>query len=320
MQGNKQDSSGKYLLKDLSDYVIGVDLGGTKVEACLLDTDRNLHGRERVFVEPDNGLDRVIENILHVIDVAADGKPYEAVGMGTPGTYNREQDTIYGVPHTPLYETPGFMQKLRDRLPVPLVIENDANCLGLAEYFATCVGKYSYVLAVIIGTGMGYGLILDGKLYRGARGGAGEIGHTSIDYQGRLCECGRRGCAEAYLSGSSLSRRFEELSGKKIGADEIYMLYEKGDATAKELLDKSCLMMANIFANAVIAFDLEALILGGGVSNLPIWYEKVPPILNSSLFGIPRGDIPIIKAKMGDSAGVFGAAYLALRELGTMRF
>lgn len=304
----------------MSDFVIGVDLGGTKVEACLLDTNRELHGRERVFVEPGLGLDRVVENIIQVINAAADGKPFAAVGMGTPGTYVENLDAIFGVPHTPIYETPGFMSKLRAKLSVPLIIENDANCLGLAEFYATCSGKYSYVLAVIIGTGMGFGLILDNKLYRGAHGGAGEIGHTTIDYKGRLCECGRRGCVEAYLSGSSLSRRFEELSGKKMGAEEIYKLYLTGDPSARELFDESCHIMGEIFANAVIAFDLEAIILGGGVSNLPIWYEQVPQFLQKSLFGPPRGEVPIIKAKLGDSAGVFGAAYLALRELGVMSF
>ena len=304
----------------MSDNVIGVDLGGTKVEACMLDANRELQGRERVLVEPEGGLDRVVDNILYVINAAAGGKSYSAVGMGAPGTYIDEKDTIYGVPHTPIYETPGFMSKLRDKLKVPLIIENDANCLGLAEYFASCSDKYSYVLAVIIGTGMGYGLILDNKLYRGAHGGAGEIGHTTIDYMGRLCECGRRGCAEAYLSGSSLSRRFEEMGCNKIGAEDIYKLYLEGDQFAIKLFDESCHMMGEIFANAFVAFDLEAIILGGGVSNLPIWYEQVPEFLKKSLFGIPRGEIPIIKAKMGDSAGVFGAAYLALREIGVLKF
>ena len=304
----------------MEQYVIGVDLGGTKVEACLLDRDRHVHPRHRMPSEPDKGLDQVIDNIMTVIDQAADGKSYGAVGMGTPGTYIQTTDTIFGSPHTTIYETPGFIGRLRGRLDVPLVIENDANCLALAEFFDSCMGKYRYVLAVIIGTGMGYGLILDNKLYRGALGGAGEIGHTTIDYQGRLCECGRRGCAEAYLSGESLSHRFQEMSGKQIEAKGIYRLYQSGDKQAEQLFEESCMMMGEVFANAINAFDLEAIILGGGVSNLPVWYEKVPAYMEKSLFGPPRGQIPIIKAGLGDSAGVIGAAYLALREIGVMDF
>ena len=175
-------------------------------------------------------------------------------------------------------------------------------------------------MAVIIGTGMGYGLILDNKLYRGARGGGGEIGHTTIDFNGRRCECGRNGCAEAYLSGPSLSRRFKELTGNKLEVPEIFQLFQLGNPHAIQLFEESSKIMGEVFANVINAFDLEAIILGGGVSNIPIWYEKVPGYINKSLFGVPRGEIPIIKAKLGDSAGVLGAAYLALRELGKMTF
>jgi fructokinase len=175
-------------------------------------------------------------------------------------------------------------------------------------------------MAVIIGTGMGFGLILDNKLYRGARGGAGEIGHTTIDFRGRKCQCGRTGCAEAYLSGPSLSRRFFEKSGEKMDPPGIYRLYSKGNEQAVELFDETLLIMGEVLANVINALDLEAIILGGGVSNLPIWRESLSPFIQKSLFGVPRGIIPIIPARLGDSAGVVGAAYLALRHLGLMAF
>ncbi len=301
-------------------YVIGVDLGGTKVEACLMDSKCNILSRRRALSEPSLGLTRVVENISRVVAETAGGQRFEAVGMGTPGTYLSALDQLFGVPHTPVYETPGFVGSVRSRMNVPLLIDNDANCLALAEYFESCRGRYRFVLAVIIGTGMGYGLILDGKLYRGATGGAGEIGHTTINYKGRACECGRHGCAEAYLSGSSISRRFREATGEMLDVQAIYHRYQRGDPAAQALFEESCRIMAEVFANAVNAFDLEAIILGGGVSNLPIWYENVPRLLNRSLFGPPRGDVPILKAALGDSAGVAGAAYLALRHLALMSF
>ncbi len=300
--------------------VIGVDLGGTKVEACLMDSSRTLLSRCRTYSEPAMGMNRVIDNIFKVIAGAADGRPFAAAGMGTPGTYVPVLDQLFGSPHTPLYETPGFIGSIRSRLGVPLAIDNDANCLALAEYFASCADRYKFVLAVIIGTGMGYGLMLDGRLYRGAKGGAGEIGHTTVQYQGRLCECGRRGCAEAYLSGSSLTRRFFEATGDWLDAKAIFERYEAGDPAAQLLFEESAHIMGEVFANAINAFDLEAIILGGGVSNLPIWYEKVPGFMNRALFGPPRGSIPILQARLGDSAGVAGAAYLALRDLGLMSF
>jgi predicted NBD/HSP70 family sugar kinase len=308
------------MLKKDKKYVIGIDLGGTKIEVCLLDEDKNLISRTRDYSNVHRGNNYVIDTTLRLINDVADGKKIEAVGMGTGGTLDPVTDKLNGLPHTPSYEDTDFIKSFRHKLSVPLVIENDANCLALAEYYASCAGKYSYVMAVIIGTGMGSGLILDNKLYRGIIGGAGEIGHNSIDFNGRICECGSRGCAEAYLSGRSLTKRFYELSGTELEVPEIYKLFEQGNSDAISFFKESSRMMGRIFANAINTLDLEAIILGGGVSNLPLWYNDVYPYIKESLFGPPREEIPIIKAKLGDSAGVVGAAYLALRKIGVMEF
>ena len=300
-------------------YVIGIDLGGTKVEACLMDSSRKVLSRHRILSQPQKGLDQVIRNIQNVVKAVSKNNHIEAIGMGTPGTYDLSEDLLYGSPHTRVYETPGFIGMVREQFDIPITVENDANCLALAEYFEHYEKKYSFVIAVIIGTGMGYGLILDKKLYRGIHGGAGEIGHTTVCYQGRQCECGRLGCAEAYLSGPSQRRRFQEKNGEDKSLEKIWKLYQEGDPDAVHLFNESCEIMGQVFANVVNTLDLEAIILGGGVSNIPIWYEKVPSIMRQSFFGPPR-EVPILKAKMGDSAGVLGAAYLALREIGEMSF
>jgi fructokinase len=290
------------------------------VEACLVDESRKILARERRPSEPGLGRDKVVANILELVAETAGGARYEAAGLGTPGTYRPGDDIMYGAPHTPLYEKPGLISLLRTKLTVPLVIENDANCLALAEFFAQCHGRYSTVMAVILGTGMGSGLILGNRLYRGPNGNAGEIGHTSIDINGRLCECGRRGCGEAYLSGPSLTRRYKELTGETLAPQEIYVRFEKGEPRAQSLFEESCRVMGELFANCVNILDLEAIILGGGVSNIPLWYERVPPYMDKSLFGISGRKIPVLKAVLGDSAGVLGAAFLGFREMGLMEF
>jgi fructokinase len=304
----------------VSRYAIGVDLGGTKVEACLVDESRKILARKRRPSEPRRGRDKVVGNILELVRETAGGARYEAVGMGTPGTYAPGDDIMHGAPHTPLYEKPGLISLLRSKLAVPLTIENDANCLALAEFFAQCHGTYDTVMAVILGTGMGSGLILGNRLHRGPNGNAGEIGHTSIDINGRLCECGRRGCGEAYLSGPSLARRYKELTGETLGPEEIFARFEKGEASALLLFAESCRIMGEIFANCVNTLDLQAIILGGGVSNIPLWYDGVPPYMEGSIFGITGRRVPILKAVLGDSAGVLGAAFLGLRDMGLMQF
>ena len=304
----------------MSRYAVGIDLGGTKVEACLVDETRKVLARKRRPSEPGLGREKVVGNILDLVAETAAKARVEAVGMGTPGTYSAADDIMHGAPHTPLYEKPGLVSLLRSSLAVPLIVENDANCLALAEFFAQCHGRFSTVMAVILGTGMGSGLILGNRLYRGPHGNAGEIGHTSIAIDGRLCECGRRGCGEAYLSGPSLGRRYAELTGDTLTPDKIFERSEAGDGDARRVFEDSCRIMAELFANCVNTLDLEAIVLGGGVSNIPIWYAGVPPVMNKSLFGIPGRTVPILKAVLGDSAGVIGAAYLALREMGLMEF
>jgi predicted NBD/HSP70 family sugar kinase len=301
-------------------FAVGVDLGGTKVEACLVDGARQVLARKRRPSEPGLGRERVVTNILDLVAETAGGAAYEAVGMGTPGTYHPGDDIMYGAPHTPLYEKPGLVSLLRSKLGVPLTVENDANCLALAEFFAQCHGRFATVMAVILGTGMGAGLILGERLHRGPNGSAGEIGHTSVAIDGRPCECGRRGCGEAYLSGPSLSRRYAELSGGPLPPEGIFARYGEGDVHARRVFEESFRVMGELFANCVNALDLEAIVLGGGVSNIPLWYERVPPVMNGALFGVPGRKIPILKAVLGDSAGVLGAAYLALREMRLMEF
>jgi fructokinase len=304
----------------MSRFAIGVDLGGTKVEACLVDDKRQVLSRQRRPSEPALGRERVVANILELVAETAGGAAFEAVGMGTPGTYSAADDIMYGAPHTPLYEQHGLISLLRSKLPVPLVVENDANCLALAEFFAQCHGRFSTVMAVILGTGMGSGLILGNRLHRGPHGSAGEIGHTSIAIDGRPCECGRRGCGEAYLSGPSLGRRYAELAGESLTPDTITERCAAGDPAARRVFDESVRIMGELFANCVNTLDLEAIVLGGGVSNIPIWYDEVPAVMHKALFGVPGRTIPILKAVLGDSAGVLGAAYLALREMHLMTF
>lgn len=304
----------------MSEYVIGLDLGGTKVEACLMNANKDILLRERSPSNHDAGLQGIIDTIDELYQKVREGKEIKAIGIGTPGTLVKETNTLLGSPQSPNYNIPGFLNQLEEKLQLPLIVENDANCLALAEFFATDEKKYSHVMAVILGTGVGSGLILDKKLYRGKNGGAGEFGHITIDYSGRPCPCGRKGCIQAYLAGPAIEKRYEEISHESISTKEIYQRYLQKEPHALKIIQESLQIFGEAIGNMANVFDLDAVILGGGVSNMTIWYDESPHYLKNVFFGLERKDFPILKAKLGDSAGVIGAAYLALRQIGKVEF
>ena len=305
----------------MSRYAVGIDLGGTKVEACLVDGTRGILVRKRRPSEPGLGRERVVSNILELVAETAGGSPYEAVGLGTPGTYSAATDIMYGAPHTPLYEKPGLVSLLRSRLAVPLVVENDANCLALAEFFAQCHGRYATVMAVILGTGMGSGLVLGNRLHRGPHGNAGRD-RAHLDRHRRTPLRMRPQGLRRGLPLRAEPRPPLRRAGRRqpLPPDKIFERFEAGDPHARRVFGESVRIMGELFANCVNALDLEAIVLGGGVSNIPLWYDEVPPVMNRALFGVPGREIPILKAVLGDSAGVLGAAYLALRAMHLMDF
>lgn len=304
----------------MQEYVIGIDLGGTKIEACLMNTNKKIIHRERSPSNHDLGLEKIINTIHELFEKVRDSNKITAIGIGTPGTLVKKSNTLLGSPQSPNYNIPGFLNKLEEKLQLPLIVENDANCLALAEFFATDEKKYSHVMAIILGTGVGSGLILDKKLYRGKNGGAGEFGHITIDYNGRPCPCGRNGCVQSYLSGPSIEKRYEEISNETVTTKEIYQRYLKNESHATKIIQESLQIFGEAIGNMVNVFDLDAVILGGGVSNMPIWHEESSHYLENVFFGLERKNFPVLKAKLGDSAGVIGAAYLALRHIGKVEF
>ncbi|PCJ62986.1 MAG: hypothetical protein COA79_02395 [Planctomycetota bacterium] len=304
----------------MNEYVIGIDLGGTKIEGCLMNENKEVLSRERVPSNHNQGVEVIINTISNLCKTVSEGVKIEAIGIGTPGTLIESTNTLFGLPQSPNYGTPGFLNLLEKKVQKPLIIENDANCLALAEFFATDEKNYSHVMAVILGTGVGSGLILDKKLYRGKNGGAGEFGHTTINYLGRQCSCGRKGCVQTYISGPAIEERYKEISNESVSAKEIYQRYLKKEEDASRIIEDSLSIFGEAIGNMANVFDLDAVILGGGVSNMPVWYENTSSYLKNVFFGLERKDFPILKAKLGDSAGVIGAAYLALRHIGKVDF
>lgn len=293
---------------------IGIDLGGTKIEAILLDDSGRESFRKRI---PTTRFDyektiHAIVDLVGSLESRADFKPIP-VGIGTPGALshgrlkNSNSTWLIGKP---------LQQDLEARLDRRVPLANDADCFALSEATdGAGAGAYS-VFGAILGTGVGGGIVVDGKLVQGPNAIAGEWGHNSLPWitheelPGATCYCGLNGCIETFLSGPGLSRDLEEVSGIRLDAQEIAQYYftQPSDAIL-QAWDRYLSRLARALAHVINFIDPEVIVLGGGVSNFSPIYTQVPKIWDKWVFS-DRVATRLLPAKYGDSSGVRGAAWL----------
>lgn len=292
-------------------YRIGIDLGGSKIEGAVLDSSLEVLERRRVPTCQERGYQYIIGRVAGLVGELArklDG-PY-SVGICTPGSLSPQTGRLRNSNTLCLNDRP-LQEDLEAALGSPLVLENDANCFALAEARLGAAGGQSVVFGVILGTGVGGGIILDGKIHRGRLKIAGEWGHHTLHPEGNPCYCGRRGCVETYLCGPALERRWQDLTGWEQRLPEIAALCEKRpvepllNAWKDEFLRNFGLALSNV----INILDPDLVVLGGGVSNLPFLYAEGREEVYRNTFSDWK-DTPILKHELGDSAGVIGAALL----------
>ncbi len=295
----------------------GIDLGGTKIEGVILRSmaDPTPLIRTRVDTEAVQGYPHIVQQIKKLVDKMEQQSGLKAahIGFGTPGVLDPILHTMKNCNSTQLNGNP-LKKDVEDVLGIPIEIANDANCFALAETKWGVVKEKApharMVYGIIMGTGVGGGIVLNGTVWNGCHGIAGEWGHNFLDESGGACYCGRVGCVEKVLSGPSLENFYESVSGEKIQLREIVSRYENGkdphaDATMKRLLyffGKAVSVITNIL-------DPDVIVIGGGVGNIGLLYEKGTAALKEFIFN-NRVDVQILKPSLGDSAGVFGAAAL----------
>lgn len=293
---------------------IGVDLGGTKIEAIALNAKGQELKRIRVAtprgdyqgtVDAIAGLVRRVEEETHRVG---------SVGIGIPGTVVASTGLVKNANSLWLNGMPlqADMSKALDR---EVRMANDANCLAVSEATDGAAQGYGVVFGVIVGTGCGGGVVLNGRVHNGPNGVAGEWGHTPLPWPhadeapGALCYCGNHGCMETWISGSGLARDFEAVTGRALRGEEIVAAAAAGDVEAEAALDRLEDRMARGLAVIVNVLDPDAIVLGGGLSNLDRIYKNVPQKLKDLPFG-KNTATPLLKAVHGDSSGVRGAAWL----------
>jgi len=290
---------------------IGVDLGGTKIEVAALDAAGAVRLRRRVASPGDyRGTVEAIAGLVEGAAVELGG--FATVGVGIPGSENPRTRLIRGANSTHLNGRP-LGADLEARLGRPVRLSNDANCLGVSEAADGAGAGFGTVFAVILGTGVGGGLVVDGRLVEGRNRVGGEWGHnplpwmTADEHPGPACWCGQRGCIEAFLCGPALAADCDGAGARD--ASGLPARAAAGDSAARAALERHAERLARALASLVNLVDPDAIVLGGGLSNMGHLYEALPRLIPLHVFS-DAFSTPVLRARHGDSSGVLGAARL----------
>jgi len=296
---------------------IGIDLGGTKTEVIAL-SDRGEQLFRHRLPTPRDDYAQTIETIAELVRLAEEATGERGtVGMGIPGSISPYTGVVKNANSTWLNGKP-FDKDLSARLGREVRLANDANCLAVSEAVDGAAAGAQAVFAVIIGTGCGSGIALNGRSHIGGNGTAGEWGHNPLPWmdQDELryreevpCYCGKQGCIETFISGTGFATDYRRLSGHPHKGSEIIRLVEQQDPVAELPLSPYERRLPKSLAHVVNILDPDVIVLGGGMSNVDRLYQTVPQLIKSWVFG-GECETPILKAKHGDSSGVRGAAWL----------
>jgi glucokinase len=316
------------------DFFVGVDLGGTKILAGVFDEKLNCLGRNKMSTKPERGSDEVIERIARSVRDAIDEcdldfKQLRGVGVGAPGAIDVAAGRVIFAPNLQWQDVP--LKKILEKdMGVPVSIENDGNSAMLGVFEAELASKPRHVIGIFIGTGIGGGIMLDGKLYSGFNGTAGEIGHMVIEVGGPKCNCGNRGCFEALASRTAIFRKIHaavkdgqktlltEMLGPELSdlrSGDLRKAIRKGDSFVEKIIEEAAEYTGIAVANFMNIFNPQTIVLGGGVIDA-LGDEMMAIIIETAedyaLNGTSKG-IEIVASKTGDDAGIIGAAVLARR-------
>ena len=315
-------------------YFIGVDLGGTKILSGLFDQDFNCVGQMKLSTKAGRGPDEVIERIARCVRDVVDEcdlsmKQVRGIGVGAPGAVDTEEGKVIFAPNLGWKDLP-LKKELEKELEVPVFLENDCKLHTLGVHDVEFKGKPRHMIGIFLGTGIGAGLILDGKPYVGANGTAGEVGHMVIDVNGPECGCGNRGCFESLASRRAIFRTIQtavkkgqetiltEMLGKDLEdlrSGDLRKAIRRGDKFVEQVVEQAAEFTGIAVGNLLNLFNPELVVLGGGIIE-QLEHEMMPIIekvaRKRALPGTAKG-VEIVATRLGDDAGITGGAALAQR-------
>jgi fructokinase len=294
----------------MKQFKLGIDLGGTKTEGIILDNDLNEIFRKRVSTKHDyigliDSLTQLYKELLSKIE----NKPH-TFGIGTPGSTTKKTGLMKNSNIVEMNGRP-FMDDLEAKFGRKISRQNDSNCFAIAEANLGAGKGKKRVFGAIMGTGIGGGYVVEGKLISGLQSIAGEWGHSIIGSVGPKCYCGKIGCIETFISGRGVENKYFEMFQERLTMNEIVKRYRHGDNQAKLIMSDFFVHFGKAFSNLITILDPDIIILGGGLSNIDELYTIGVNRVRDFIF---NDDLvtPIVRNKCGDSAGVLGAALLGI--------
>lgn len=305
----------------------GVDIGGTKVAAGLVDANGQILSHIRVPMASHSSAEAGLQAVLSALQQAnAESSAVAGIGICSPGPLDPIAGVILNPPNLPCWRNYPLAQSVQKSFSVPVKVDNDANAAALAETRWGAARGYKNVFYATIGTGIGTGIIVDGQIFHGRTGAAGEGGHNSIDYRGPICGCGKPGCIEVLASGNAIARRARERiaagvssamlrmaggSVDSIRGETVSTAFHAGDAMAKQLMLESTETVAVWLANMIDLLDPDVIVIGGGAAMLyqPL-YETLRARIPQLTVNPRAAEVPVLSAHYGAESGIAGGAAL----------
>ena len=305
--------------------VIGVDLGGTNTRTALVGCDGDILDKQKEATRAAEGHEKVIAGLISRIDqqrknAARDGREVVAVGVGAPGVIHAQTGVVVKSPNFPDWNNLPLKGTLERELKLPVFIENDANAAAFGEQWRGAAKDIKSLIFLTLGTGVGGGIILDGAIWHGADGMAGEVGHMTIVPDGRPCGCGNTGCLEMYASSRGIIMNYQEALGTEdrgrgeVTSAQVYQAARDGDPAALGAVRRMGGSLGIGIANLINIFNPEMLVIGGGVREAwDLFIDATRNEIRKRAFEYPAARTRIVPSVLGDDAGMVGAAAVAFR-------
>jgi glucokinase len=313
-----------------SQSILGVDIGGTKVAVGLVDPDGKIIAQGRKPMLATGTAEAALEAVFGAIDSLSqsNGGGFQSIGICAPGPLDPKTGIVLNPPNLPAWRNFPLAERVAAKYKLPVKLDNDANAAALAETRWGAARGYRYVFYATIGTGIGTGIVLDGRIYHGNTGSAGEGGHVSIDYRGPVCNCGKRGCIEILAAGPAIGARARarlateaarhssilDLAQGNVSAvtsEMVGQAFNAGDPIAREILQETVELLVPWLGNIVDLLDPDVLVMGGGVAAmLKPFFQEIKDRLPPWCVNPRASEIPLLMAHYGADAGIAGAAAL----------